>query len=83
VGVSAQGLQKPNTARGNGSRALKYGLFQPQGEPFMGWYVLAAFNKQYSEPGGGRRTMGTHFIAALGQRPPRAGGQNVVWLRPL
>jgi len=30
-------------------------------------------NKRYPEPWGGRRTIWTHFIAALGQRPPRAG----------
>jgi len=27
----------------NGSRALQYSLFQPQVQPFMGRYVLAAF----------------------------------------
>jgi len=57
VGVSAQGLQKPNTARGNGSTALKYGLFQPQGRPFMDRDSLLPFNKQYPEPGGGRRAI--------------------------
>jgi len=34
---------------------------------------LLPFNKQYPAPGGGRRTIRLHFIAALGQRPPRAG----------
>jgi len=43
VGVSAQELQKPNTAPVDGSRALQYSLFQPQVQPFMGRYVLAAF----------------------------------------
>jgi len=43
MGVSAQGLQKPCTARGNGSRALEFSLFQPQGQAFMGRYALAAF----------------------------------------
>jgi len=33
---------------------------------------LLPFNKEYPEPGGGRRTIRTHLTAALGQRPPRA-----------
>jgi hypothetical protein len=36
VGVSFQELQKPITARGNGSMAFKYDSFQPQGLPFIG-----------------------------------------------
>jgi len=32
---------------------------------------LLPFRKHYPEPGGGRRTIRPHFIAALGQRPPR------------
>jgi len=85
VGVSAQGLQKPNTAPGNGSRALKYSLFKPQGEAFTcppcergesgGWdgASLLPFHTHYPAPGGGRRKIRPHFVAALGQRPPRAG----------
>jgi len=33
---------------------------------------LLPFHKHYPEPGGGRRTIRPHFIAALAQRPPRA-----------
>jgi len=33
---------------------------------------LLPFDQWYPEPGGGRRTIRPPFIAALGQRPPRA-----------
>jgi len=39
----------------------------------MGRDSLLPFNKRHPGPGGGRRAIRPHFVAALGQKPPRAG----------
>jgi len=80
VEVAAQGLQKPNTARGNGSRALKYGMFQPQEEAFMGRCVLAAFLYTLSGARGRSPNDRAAFYCSPWAETP-TGGQNALWLR--